>query len=58
MWQLHRGDVFRLGELGTFRAHCDPYKNGDMRSWGIDADATIDPETNEWVELTSEDTST
>jgi hypothetical protein len=50
LYELKPGDVFRLGEVGTFRASSEPKFIESKGQWGIDADAGIDPATNEWVD--------
>jgi hypothetical protein len=53
MAHLRAGDVFRLEDVGTFRAAADPdrceWPDGSPGNWGITADYRIDPATNEWV---------
>lgn len=54
MWELYKGDVFRLGELGTFHAASAPFKDAGETVWSINCDGQIDPATNQWVPATPE----
>jgi len=51
MYELRKGDVFRIEDLGVFRANGEPYKAEAVGGspWGINADIVIDPQTNQWV---------
>lgn len=48
MYELKAGDVFRLGDVGTFLANVNPVKNADG-IWEINAAHQISEKTNEWV---------
>lgn len=48
MYELRKGDVFRLDDDPSARAYSDPEKMPNGR-WSIQADFFIDPTTNSWV---------